>query len=139
MASEVDEQKRELRQQGAIEAAEEAPQDPQAAEAAEKVLVEETRKAGMPAYQFDPNASPEDKAAAAEAVSSVAAPVDDRVGRSWLTARLCPSGYHPGFIATRSRKAWRSSQIRYVLAGAHRTQSDQMAGEVRFPNLSQCF
>ena len=70
MASlEVEDHKRELRQQGAIEAAEEAPQDPNAAEAAEQVLVEETRKAGMPAYQFDPNASPEEKAAAAEAVS----------------------------------------------------------------------
>ncbi|KAH8431124.1 putative membrane bound C2 domain protein (vp115) [Aspergillus melleus] len=68
MASlEVEDQQRELRQQGAIEAAEQAPQDPKAAEAAEKVLVEETRKAGMPAYQFDPNASPEEKAAAAEA------------------------------------------------------------------------
>ena len=77
MASlEVEDQQRELRQQGAIEAAEQAPQDPKAAEAAEKVLVEETRKAGMPAYQFDPNASPEEKAAAAEAVSLFLAVVD---------------------------------------------------------------
>lgn len=80
MASlEVEEEKRELRQQGAIEAAEEAPDDPRAAEAAEKVLVEETQKAGMPAYQFDPDASPEEKAAIAEAVSTVPSLVADEL------------------------------------------------------------
>ncbi|GAB1213885.1 hypothetical protein ATERTT37_003038 [Aspergillus terreus] len=53
---------------GAIETAQEAAQHPSqdAAQAAEKVLVEETRKAGIPAYQFDPDASPEEKAAVAE-------------------------------------------------------------------------
>ncbi|KAL4897475.1 C2 domain-containing protein [Aspergillus ambiguus] len=64
----VDAKKSELRQEGALETAQEAAQQPSqdAAQAAEKVLVDETRKAGMPAYQFDPDASPEEKAAIAE-------------------------------------------------------------------------
>lgn len=54
-------------QQGAVEAVHQMASDPQSAilpEAAEKVLVEEARKAGAAAYRFDPNASPEEKAAA---------------------------------------------------------------------------
>ncbi|KAI9810868.1 MAG: hypothetical protein M1826_003436 [Phylliscum demangeonii] len=54
----------ELKQRAAIEAA----QDPNSrfgAEDAERKIVEETKKAGVPAYQFDPNASPEEKAAQA--------------------------------------------------------------------------
>lgn len=74
MASQdVEGRKAELKQQGAIEVAQQASQDPQSnlqAEAVEKALVEETRKAGVPAYQFDPDASPDDKAAAARAVGS---------------------------------------------------------------------
>lgn len=61
----------ELKQQGAIETAQNAAQDPQSdvrPEDAEKVLLDETKKAGMPAYQFDPDASPEEKAAAAQSV-----------------------------------------------------------------------
>lgn len=60
----------ELRQQGAIQTGQEANQtDPEIQpEAVEKVLVNETEKAGAHAYQFDPDASPEEKAAAAEAV-----------------------------------------------------------------------
>ena len=61
----------ELKQQGAIETAQNAAQDPQSevrAEDAEQELVDETKKAGMPAYQFDPDASPEEKAAEAQAV-----------------------------------------------------------------------
>lgn len=64
----------ELRQQGAIETAQNAAQDPQSnlnPEDVEKVLLEETRKAGMPAYQFDPDASPEEKAAATQAVGRI--------------------------------------------------------------------
>ncbi|KAL4771021.1 hypothetical protein BDW60DRAFT_71742 [Aspergillus nidulans var. acristatus] len=59
----------ELKQQGAIETAQAASQDPQShiqPETVEKKLVEETRKAGLPAYQFNPDASPEEKAAEAE-------------------------------------------------------------------------
>ncbi|KAL5334880.1 C2 domain-containing protein [Aspergillus crustosus] len=60
----------ELMQRGAIDTAEAAAHDPQShlkPETVEKQLVDETRKAGLPAYQFDPDASPEDKAAAAQA------------------------------------------------------------------------
>ena len=55
-----------------IEAAQELYQDPQSKvnpDKVEEMLVDETRKAGVPAYQFDPNASPEDKAEAAGSVS----------------------------------------------------------------------
>lgn len=67
MSQDTKGQEHELRQEGAIESAVQATQAPQA-EAAEQVLVDETRKAGLPAFQFDPATSPEDKAAAAEAV-----------------------------------------------------------------------
>ncbi|KAL2808922.1 C2 domain-containing protein [Aspergillus granulosus] len=63
-------EKTELKQQGVLEAAEAAAQDPQShiqPETVEQKLVDESRKAGIPAYQFDPDASPEAKAAAAEA------------------------------------------------------------------------
>lgn len=63
--------KTEMKQQGAIEAAEAAARDPKShisSETVEKKLVDENRKAGFPAYQFDPDASPEEKAAEAEAV-----------------------------------------------------------------------
>ncbi|KAK5938244.1 Tricalbin-2 [Knufia obscura] len=52
------------------EVAEEAARDPNSrfsAEDAERVMVEESKKAGAPAFQFDPNASPEEKAAQARA------------------------------------------------------------------------
>lgn len=63
--------KTEMKQQGAIEAAQAASRDPKShisPETVEKKLVEDNRKAGFPAYQFDPDASPEEKAAEAEAV-----------------------------------------------------------------------
>jgi len=53
------------------EVAEEAARDPNSAftaQDAEKVIVDESKKAGAPAFQFDPNASPEEKAAQARAV-----------------------------------------------------------------------
>jgi hypothetical protein len=56
----------ELKQQGAVEAAQHS--NNVSAEAAEKVLVDEARKAGGEAFQFDPNASAEEKAAQAKAV-----------------------------------------------------------------------
>ncbi|KAJ5175605.1 uncharacterized protein N7482_001482 [Penicillium canariense] len=63
-------EKTELKEEGMIDAATELAQDPQSRvnpDTIEEALVQETRAAGAPAYQFDPNASPEDKAAAAEA------------------------------------------------------------------------
>ena len=70
MAS-VEAENTELKEEGVIEAATELAQDPQSKvnpDTVEEKLVDETRQAGGAAYQFDPDASPEDKAAAAEAV-----------------------------------------------------------------------
>ncbi len=61
----------EQKEQQAIDAAETSFQNTQAGTNPDKVeqqLVDDTRKAGLPAYQFDPDASPEEKAAEAEAV-----------------------------------------------------------------------
>lgn len=72
MADPIESAKSELRQQGAVETAERAAQDPQSnvrPENVEKVLIEESRKAGAPAFQFDPDAPPEEKAALAKSVS----------------------------------------------------------------------
>lgn len=62
----------EIKQQGIIETAQAAAEDPQSKiqpELVEKKLVEESRKAGALAYQFNPNDPPEEKAKAAIAVS----------------------------------------------------------------------
>lgn len=69
-------EKTELKEQGIIEAATRLAEDPQSKvnpDTIEEALVEETREAGGVAYQFDPDASPEDKAAAAESVGLAAA------------------------------------------------------------------
>ncbi|KAJ5580223.1 Tricalbin [Penicillium hispanicum] len=69
MAS-VDAEKTELKEEGVVEAASDLAQDPQSnvnPETIEQKLVDETRKSGGAAYQFDPNASPEEKAASAAA------------------------------------------------------------------------
>ena len=60
----------ELKTQGAEEAAQDhdskvTPED------AEKVIVNESKKAGTAAFQFDPDATPEEKAAQARAVGSL--------------------------------------------------------------------
>ncbi len=60
----------ELRQQGAEEAARD-PNNNVTSEDAEHFMVNETKKAGVPAYQFDPYASPEEKAAQARSVSEL--------------------------------------------------------------------
>ena len=57
----------ELKAQGVEEAARD-PNSKVTAEDAEKVMADESKKAGVAAYRFDPNASPEEKAAAARAV-----------------------------------------------------------------------
>ena len=58
----------ELKSQGAAEAAGD-PNSRVSARDAEQTLVDESMKAGAAAYQFDPNASPEEKAAQARSVS----------------------------------------------------------------------
>lgn len=60
----------ELKQQGAVEAARD-PNSDVTSEDAERVMVDETKRAGVAAYQFDPNASPEEKAAQARSVSQI--------------------------------------------------------------------
>lgn len=60
-------EKNELKQEGAIEAAQNQNTSV-SSEDAQKVVVDETKKAGHQAFQFDPNASPEEKAAQARAV-----------------------------------------------------------------------
>jgi hypothetical protein len=57
----------ELKTQGVIEAAQDPNSGVSAADA-EKKIVDESKKAGAIALTFDPNASPEEKAAQARAV-----------------------------------------------------------------------
>lgn len=57
----------EAKQQGAVQAAQD-PNDPTSPEDAEKAITEESKKAGVAAFQFDPDATPEEKAAQARAV-----------------------------------------------------------------------
>lgn len=59
----------ELKAQGVAEASRD-PDSNVTARDAEKVMIEESRKAGAAALHFDPNASPEEKAAQARAVRS---------------------------------------------------------------------
>lgn len=59
----------ELKQQGAIEAAQNPDSQVTAAQA-ENEIVERSKNAGVTAFQFDPDASPEEKRAQAEAVST---------------------------------------------------------------------
>lgn len=70
MISQLSHNAGEVRSEGAIGAA----QDPNTkvnAHEAEQTLVNESKKAGIGAYQFDPNASPEEKAAQAASVYSL--------------------------------------------------------------------
>lgn len=60
--------KKEAKQEVAIEAAAD-PNSKFTAQDAERVIVDESKKAGAAAFQFDPNATPEEKAAQARAVS----------------------------------------------------------------------
>jgi hypothetical protein len=60
----------EQRQQEALEAARD-PEAPMSAEAAEKAVVEEAKKAGVAAYQFDPDASRSQKDAQVKSVSAL--------------------------------------------------------------------
>jgi hypothetical protein len=58
----------EIKTEGAVEMARD-PNSSVTADDAQKKLVEESKKAGVAAFTFDPNASPEEKAAQARAVS----------------------------------------------------------------------
>jgi len=65
----------ELKTQGVIEAAQD-PNSKVTAEDAQQRIVHESKRAGAVALTFDPNASPEEKAAQARAVS-------DLISRPW--------------------------------------------------------
>ncbi len=58
----------ELKAQGVVEAAQD-PNTNVTSEDAQKKIVEESKKAGAAAFTFDPDATPEQKAAQARAVS----------------------------------------------------------------------
>jgi hypothetical protein len=58
----------ELKAQGVVEAAQD-PNSSVTAEDAQHKIVQESKKAGVAAFEFDPNATPEQKAAQARAVS----------------------------------------------------------------------
>ena len=60
--------KGELKSQGAVEAAQD-PNSSVTADDAQRVMVDEGKKAGAPALTFDPNATPAEKQAQARAVS----------------------------------------------------------------------
>jgi len=63
----------ELKQQGAIEAAAD-PESSVTAADAQKKIVDESKKAGVPAFTFDPNATLEEKRAQARAVRRCSRP-----------------------------------------------------------------
>ena len=58
----------ELKSQGAVEAAQDLGSNVTSQDA-QHVIADESKKAGVAAYEFDPNASPEAKAAQARSVS----------------------------------------------------------------------
>ena len=60
----------ELKTQGVVEAAQD-PNSSVTADDAQQKIVTESKKAGVPAFTFDPDASPEEKAAQARAVSTL--------------------------------------------------------------------
>lgn len=64
----------ELKEELAVDAAAD-PSSPVTAQQAEKVILDESKKAGAVAMQFDPDASPEEKAAQAKAVRSSIQPL----------------------------------------------------------------
>ena len=60
----------ELKSQGAVQASQD-PNSSATPQDAENIMAEESKKAGIAAFQFDPDASPEDKAAQARSVRSI--------------------------------------------------------------------
>lgn len=106
-----DAEKVEAKQEGVIETASELAQDPQSHVNSEKIeekLVEETKESGVPAYQFDPNAAPEEKAAAAESVCSRECRASATDNPNGWRANPCPSDCRPIFTTRRSPRAFQS-------------------------------
>lgn len=70
----------ELKQQGAIEAAQD-PNSGVTAQAARNEVLKEAKQAGSAAYEFDPDASVEEKRAQARSVCTLPLPHDGVVGQ----------------------------------------------------------
>ena len=68
MMSNLNSRAGELKSQGATMAARD-PNNKVTAEDAEGIMAKESNEAGVPAFQFNPNASPEEKAAQARSVT----------------------------------------------------------------------
>ena len=96
MMSNLNSRAGELKSQGAAMAAQDSKSSV-TAEDAEAVMADESNKAGVPAFQFDPDASPEAKAAQVRSVSlALSYPIHSC---SLLTLS---SMYHQAFITTKN-------------------------------------
>jgi hypothetical protein len=82
----------EIKAQAAVEMAQD-PNSSVTAEAAQKKIVDESKKAGVQAFTFDPDASPEEKAAQARAVSDrIAGP---KIPTDILFSAACAGRFPP--------------------------------------------
>ena len=68
----------EAKQEGAVRAAQD-PNSSVTSDDAQTTLLDETKKAGAPVYQFNPDASPEEKAAQARSVQAKETPLSDQI------------------------------------------------------------
>ena len=82
----------EVKEERAVDAAAD-PSSPVTAEQAEKVILDESRKAGAVAMQFDPDATPEEKAAQAKAVWSSTLPPNYRLNADLQSAPTIPKAH----------------------------------------------
>jgi hypothetical protein len=82
----------EIKMQGAVEMATD-PDSSVTSDDAQKKMVEESKKAGIPAFTFDPNASTEEKAAQARAVSYLVLPGSYHMLIDFSSKRV-PEGFH---------------------------------------------
>jgi hypothetical protein len=94
----------ELKTQGVVEAAQD-PNSSVTADDAQQKIVTESKKAGVAAFTFDPDASPEEKAAQARAVSTL------RTDSSRTADSLRYSVSQKGFTTNTSQKELQYPQI----------------------------
>jgi len=83
----------ELKQQGALEAAQD-PNPSVTAEATEDTVLREAKAAGSAAFQFDPDASPEEKAAQLRSVNNPALPPSEIVELINILQHIPANFYH---------------------------------------------
>jgi hypothetical protein len=89
----------ELKSQGVVEAAQD-PDSSVTADDAQQKIVTESKKAGVAAFTFDPNASPEEKAAQARAVKYL----HFQVHRYKTNSHIPCSGCQRAFTTNTSRR-----------------------------------